>query len=65
MSVWLAREQVLSEGDPFREILGTLNNDGDAKDNAWKKFIFYRRISQMPTSVQGRYLPQKLPKLNV
>ena len=37
MSVWLAREQVLSEGDPFREILETLNNDGDAKDNAWKK----------------------------
>ena len=37
MSVWLAREQVLSEGDPFREILGTQNNYGDAKDNAWKK----------------------------
>jgi len=34
VSVWLACEQVLSEGDPFREILGINNDNGEAKDNA-------------------------------
>ena len=39
-------------------LLGTLSNDdGDAKDDASEKilFLFYRRISQVPRSVQFVY----------
>lgn len=48
-------------------LLGTLSNDGgdDAKDDAKKKKIFYRRLSHIPRSVQCVYRSQNFPKLNM